>query len=201
MLASQSESCFFPPATKSVNQCFILCLFLFPSKEVFFSADFLCSRTSWSLVVLVKSGISSILVISWALIQTVCVYLTDGPFIGQSGILSIPVKSWALRVPIPVVHFVHQSGIFCIPVTTSCLSVPMLIVDLLVTVGYFPYKSWLLSETTCVPVPVVHLLTKVGLTALWDYMCSCASCPLVDQSGIFCIPVTVNFLAAFLSPC
>ena len=39
------------------------------------------------------------------------------------------------------------------------------------------------------------------LTALWDYMCSCASCPLVDQSGIFCIPVTVNFLAAFLSPC
>ena len=165
MLASQSERFFFSPSNQSVSLCCILCLFLFPSKEVFFSADFLCSHTSWSLVVLVKSGIFSMLVISWALIQTVCVYLTDGPLIGQSGILSIPVKSWALRVPIPVVHFVHQSGIFCIPVTISCLSVPMLIVDLLVTVGYFPYKSWLLSKTTCVPVPVVHLLTEMGYFA------------------------------------
>ena len=155
MLASQSERFFFPqqpirqfvlyfmsvpfPQQRGLFQCW---LSVFPYQLIT-----CCVGQKWDIFH--ASNILST--------HSDCVYLTDGPLIGQSGILSIPVKSWALHVPIPVVHFVHQSGIFCIPVTISCLSVPMLIVDLLVTVGYFPCPCFLQRTIMFPYLSLIHI--------------------------------------------
>ena len=154
----------FSPSNQSVSQCFILCLFLFLSKEVFFSVDSAfpyqlitcCVGRKWDIFrasnILSAHSDCLCLPARWS------TYWSESDIDHSSQVLSASFSHTSCPL-------VHQSGIFCIPVTVSCLSIPMLIVDLLVTAGYFPYKSWLLSETTCVPVPVVHFLIKVGYFA------------------------------------